>query len=250
MAAGAHPDDIELMMAGTLILLGDAGYELHYMNIANGSCGSATMTQEQTITVRTQESINADGQINAIYHPPLVNDIEILYEQPLIRKLCATVREVKPQILLLPSPQDYMEDHMNASRLMVTAAFCRNMRNYECDPHTPPADLDMRLYHTLPWGLMDQLCQPIRPDFLVDIASVMPRKRNMLACHKSQKEWLDNSQGFDNYLTTMEEMSARIGQLSNKFTYAEGWRKHSHLGFCSEDFDPLNEVLSKLIACP
>ena len=39
-AVAAHPDDIEFMMAGTLILLGRAGYELHYMTIANGSCGS------------------------------------------------------------------------------------------------------------------------------------------------------------------------------------------------------------------
>ena len=39
-AVAAHPDDIEFVMAGTLILLRRAGYELHYMNIANGCCGS------------------------------------------------------------------------------------------------------------------------------------------------------------------------------------------------------------------
>ena len=37
-AIAAHPDDIEFQMAGTLILLQRAGYEIHYMNIANGSC--------------------------------------------------------------------------------------------------------------------------------------------------------------------------------------------------------------------
>ena len=40
IAIGAHPDDIEFMMAGTLLLLKKAGYEIHYMNVANGSCGS------------------------------------------------------------------------------------------------------------------------------------------------------------------------------------------------------------------
>ena len=39
-AVAAHPDDIEFVMAGTLMQLADAGYELHYMNIANGCCGS------------------------------------------------------------------------------------------------------------------------------------------------------------------------------------------------------------------
>ena len=40
----AHPDDIEFVMAGTLIRLGQAGYELHYMNIANGCCGSTELS--------------------------------------------------------------------------------------------------------------------------------------------------------------------------------------------------------------
>ena len=37
-AIACHPDDIEFMMAGTLTRLKeDLGYEIHYMNIANGS---------------------------------------------------------------------------------------------------------------------------------------------------------------------------------------------------------------------
>ena len=40
-AVAAHPDDIEFMMGGTLLLLGKAGYDLHYMNIATGSMGTA-----------------------------------------------------------------------------------------------------------------------------------------------------------------------------------------------------------------
>jgi LmbE family N-acetylglucosaminyl deacetylase len=42
-AIGAHPDDIEFVMAGTMMLLKMSGYELHYMNVANGSCGSTQL---------------------------------------------------------------------------------------------------------------------------------------------------------------------------------------------------------------
>lgn len=244
MAAAAHPDDIELMMAGTLIMLGQAGYELHYMNIANGSCGSVTMDREETITTRTQEARNSAASIGAVFHPPLVDDIELLYEQPIIRKLCAIVREVNPEILLLPSPRDYMEDHMTASRVMVTAAFCRNMRNYRTDPPTPCIDSEMCLYHALPYGLTDQLRNPIRPDFFVDVSAVVGQKRAMLECHRSQKEWLDESQGVDNYLKMMEETSAEVGRISGRFAHAEGWRRHSHLGFGPEGFDPLGDTLA------
>ena len=42
MAIGAHPDDIEFSMAGTLLLLKRAGFETHYFNIASGNCGKPT----------------------------------------------------------------------------------------------------------------------------------------------------------------------------------------------------------------
>ena len=247
MAAAAHPDDIEFMMSGTLIMLGKAGYEIHYMNVGNGSCGSATMNAEETVATRTAEARNACALIGAKFHDPLVPDIEILYEQPLIRKLCATVREVEPEILLLPSPQDYMEDHSTSSRLMVTAAFCRGMQNYQTDPESAPVFEDLRIYHALPYGLRDQLRHPIQPDFYMDITSVMDTKREMLSCHKSQRQWLDDSQSVDNYLRTMEDMATEVGRMSGKFAFAEGWRIHSHLGFCTEDYDPLKEALGAYI---
>jgi LmbE family N-acetylglucosaminyl deacetylase len=40
IAIAAHPDDIELTMAGTLLLLKKAGYEIHYINLSGGDCGS------------------------------------------------------------------------------------------------------------------------------------------------------------------------------------------------------------------
>ncbi|HUU58478.1 MAG TPA: PIG-L family deacetylase, partial [Phycisphaerae bacterium] len=48
IAVAAHPDDIEFMMGGTLLLLGLAGCELHYMTVANGSCGSVTADARRT----------------------------------------------------------------------------------------------------------------------------------------------------------------------------------------------------------
>ena len=66
----------------------------------------------------------------------------------------------------------------------------------------------------------------------------------MLACHKSQKHWLDASQGFDSYLDTMKDLMREVGAMSGHYEYAEGWRKHLHLGFCAEDADPLSKALA------
>ena len=43
LAVAAHPDDIEFRMAGTLLLLGDAGWDLHYCNLSRGNLGSETI---------------------------------------------------------------------------------------------------------------------------------------------------------------------------------------------------------------
>jgi hypothetical protein len=43
----------------------------------------------------------------------------------------------------------------------------------------------------------------------------------------------------------MDGFSRAVGRLSRKFRHAEGWRRHSHLGFCAEDDDPLREALGR-----
>ena len=239
----AHPDDIEFTMAGTLILLGRAGCELHYMNIANGSCGSVEHDAPTIADIRLGEAQSAARRIGAAFHPPLVADIEILYASPLLARLASVVRDVAPDILLAPSPQDYMEDHMNACRLAVSAAFCRGMPNFPVDPPRPPLDKPVVVYHAQPYGNRDGLNRPVMPDLFVDIGPVVEEKTAMLAEHRSQRGWLDHSQGLDAYLETMREHGREMGALSGRFEYAEGWRRHNPLGLCDPGADPLVDLL-------
>lgn len=242
-AIAAHPDDIELMMGGTFALLGQAGYALHYMNVANGSCGTASEDYDAIVARRTEESRQAAAVFGAVFHPPLVDDLGIFYTPELVARVAAVIREVRPTILLVQSPADYMEDHTNAVRVAVTAAFVRGMRNFQSDPKRPPVGGEVTVYHALPWGLRDPLRRRITAGLYVDVSSTLAIKREALACHASQKEWLDVSQGHDSYLITMEEMTREVGRLSGRFEYAEGWRRHLHLGFCTADADPLSEAL-------
>lgn len=244
-AVAAHPDDIEFMMSGTLMLLEAAGFKIHYMNIANGNCGTATIPYKKIVALRAEEARAAAAYLAAAWHPPLTNDMEIFYEKTLLARLAAVIRNVNPTIILVPSPEDYMEDHANASRLAVTAAFCRSMKNFPTAPPTPPVTGDMVIYHALPYGLHDGMRRRVFAGTYVDVAAVLDQKRKMLALHKSQKEWLDASQGLDAYISAMEDMCAEAGAMSGVFKYAEGWRRHSHLGFAAEDFDPLAEALGE-----
>ena len=231
-------------MAGTLLLLGRAGYEIHYMNVANGCCGSAEMNKEETAATRRDEAMAAAASVGAIFHGSLTDDLMIFYEPKLLARLAAVMREVAPEILLVQSPQDYMEDHQNCVRLAVSAAFVRGMPNCVTDPPRAPVDQPVTLYHAQPHGNLDPLRQAVTPDFYVDIGSVIEEKRAMLASHASQKIWLDRTQGMDAYLDTMQAMAREVGAMSGRYEYAEGWRRRLHLGFCDEEADPLAEALA------
>jgi LmbE family N-acetylglucosaminyl deacetylase len=243
-AVAAHPDDIEFMMAGTLILLGRAGYELHYMTVANGSCGSERLDAGAIASIRRQEAMAAASLVGATYHESLVDDLEILYELGTLRRLAAVMREVGPQILLTHWPDEYMEDHSNTSRLACTAAFARGMPNFRTDPARPGIDGPVTVYHAMPYGLRDPLRRNVRPEMWVDVGDVIGEKRRMLAMHESQKAWLDASQGIDAYLDQMDEMCAQMGQLSGQYGYAEGWTRRLHLGYCADEADPLGDALA------
>ena len=243
MAIVAHPDDIEFCAAGTLLLLRKAGYEIHYLTLASGSCGSLEDDAAATRAIRRRESQRAARILGAHFHPSLADDLEIFYDLKMLRRLAAIIREVRPGIVLTHSPQDYMEDHTNTCRLAVTAAFARGMPNFRTTPPRSAIAGEVTVYHAMPHGLCDGLRQPIIPDAFVNTASTHALKRSALAAHGSQKEWLDASQGMDSYLQAMDEMSLAVGRMSGRFQHAEGWRRHLHLGFSATDADPLAEAL-------
>ncbi len=246
-AIAAHPDDIEFVMAGTMMRLQEAGYELHYMTVGNGSCGSSELDAETIRRIRRDESRAAAAYLGATFHEALVNDIEIFYDRPTLARVASIVREVAPQILLTHSPQDYMEDHTITCRLAVTAAFCRGMPNFPVDPRRPAIDQEVTIYHAQPHGNCDPLRQPIVPELFVDVTSQMDRKAEMLVKHQSQKEWLDRSQGMDSYVATMRELNDEVGRMSDRFQFAEGWRRHLHLGFSAIEVDPLADAIAGFV---
>jgi N-acetylglucosamine malate deacetylase 1 len=243
LAIAAHPDDIEFMMAGTLVLLRHAGFSTHYLNLASGSCGSATLSAARIRAIRRRESRTAATLLGALYHSDLVDDLQIYYERTTLQRLAAVVRKIQPTILLVPSPKDYMEDHTNTCRLAVTAAFVRGMRNFSTSPPQPPVPGDVTVYHAMPHGLRDPLRRRVLPGLFVNTTSVQTIKRSALAAHQSQQQWLKTSQQMSLHLQTMDHFAQELGRISRRFQYAEGWRRHLHYGFCAEQADPLREAL-------
>lgn len=241
-AIAAHPDDIEFMMAGTLLLLKKAGYEIHYMNIGSGNCGSTRHDYDTIKEIRLKEAKKAADILGAQFYPPFRDDMEIMYDLETLKHVSSIVRAVRPDVVLTHSPSDYMEDHTNTCRLAVSATFSRSMRNFTTEPPRPADDRDCVLYHALPHGLTDNLRRVILPGAFVNTTAVFERKMEALRAHESQHHWLGVSQKLNSYLQTMNDISLKVGKMSGKYLHAEGWRRHLHYGFSEPEADPLKDL--------
>ena len=121
------------------------------------------------------------------------------------------------------------------------------MPNLPSIPPTEPYYEPVTIYHAQPAGNRTPLGDLVVPHFYVDTSEVLEKKTEALACHASQKEWLDISQGMDSYLATMKDLSREVGTMSGRYAHAEGWRKHLHWGFCGPDDDPLRDALADIL---
>jgi LmbE family N-acetylglucosaminyl deacetylase len=243
LALFAHPDDIEFVAAGTLLLLKDLGWDIHYCNIANGCCGSTVTDRTETVAIRRIESERSAQLLGARYYPPFCDDLDIFYNRENLAKVAAIVRQAKPEILLTHAASDYMEDHMETCRLAVTAAFAKGIPNFQCNPIETSFDGQVAIYHAQPHGNRSPSGETVFPKLAISIDSVLDRKLALLECHKSQQQWLQSTQGMNSYLQTMLELGHEVAKLANlDCKAAEGWHKHLHLGFGASDFDPLSKM--------
>jgi LmbE family N-acetylglucosaminyl deacetylase len=243
LAVVAHPDDVEFMMAGTLLLLREAGADIHIWNLANGCLGTVRHTRAEISAIRWQEAQDAARVAGATAHPPLFDDMAIFFDGPSLARVSAGIREIGPDIILTQPVVDYMEDHQNTARLVVSAAFSRGMPNLVTNPIRGPVEGPVAIYHALPSGLRGPTGERPVASHLVDIGTVFPLKKEMLSRHRSQKEWLDVSQGMDAYLRTMEDLGREAGRMSGRFELAEGFSQHWHLGYSDPGWDPLAALL-------
>ena len=108
-AIACIPDDIECLMAGTLVRLREAGCETHTMNIAGGAAGPEA-------EARNREAYSAAFLIGAIHHESLVDGFDALYEGETTARLCAIFRETPPDILLIQWPSGHADEKFPDSR--------------------------------------------------------------------------------------------------------------------------------------
>ncbi|MBK9168336.1 MAG: PIG-L family deacetylase [Bryobacterales bacterium] len=248
LAIHAHPDDVEILAGGTLALLSAGGHDLTIVTMTPGDCGSAHHSPEEIAAIRRSEAAAAATRIGARYLCAEFRDLSIFSDEPSRRRIVELLRRTRPEIVLTSAPVDYMADHEATSMLVRDACFAAPAANYNTHDLEPAAALPAipHLYFMDPIGGVDRDERPIQADFYVDISSRMAVKKQMLAEHRSQRDWLLHHHGMDDYIDQMERWSASIGKRAG-VTAAEGFRQYR--GHPYPPSPLLQELLSGYVHC-
>jgi LmbE family N-acetylglucosaminyl deacetylase len=230
----AHPDDAEMQCAGTLIRLADAGWEIHIATVANGDCGSATLSREEIAAVRWNEGLAAAAKIGATFHCLDEPDVQLAFDKPTIRKATDLFRQVAPSLVFTHPRHDYMLDHEVAHLLARVAAFSYPIPNASELPLVDGSAIPW-LYYCDPIENRDPYTgEPVNPTAYVDVSRQIERKIEMLVCHASQREWLRSHHGMDEYVEAMKRYGAERGRQIG-VEYAEAFVQHRGHAFPQTD---------------
>ncbi|MBW3624660.1 MAG: PIG-L family deacetylase [Armatimonadetes bacterium] len=226
LALFPHPDDMEILCAGTLIRLHALGYEIHVATMTPGDAGSATLPPEEIAAIRREEARRGAEAVGAASYRCLeFRDLQIVFDNPSRRRVTGFLREIDPFLVFTTPPSDYMFDHEITSRLVRDACFNAPIRNYDAEGDAEPSSGVPYLYYTDPIEGVDLYGDPAPVTAIVGISMVIERKADALKCHDSQRSWLQKQHGMDNYIETMRAWSARRGGQIGA-AYGEGFRQH------------------------
>jgi LmbE family N-acetylglucosaminyl deacetylase len=227
LAIHAHPDDVEFQCAGTLALLGAAGCHVTIATMAPGDCGSAEHDAEAIAAIRRAEAQASADLIGAEYVCLEFRDLAIFNDDESRRRVTDCLRRTRPDLVLTAPPVDYLCDHEMTSLLVRDACFAAPAPNYatrQWDPAPPLARIP-HLYFVDALEGSDRDGNSLQAGFHVDVTPVFERKRRMLTCHASQRNWLLRQHGIDEYLESQAKWSAhRGGEIG--VAHAEAFRQY------------------------
>ena len=216
LAVGAHPDDLELLCGGTLAKFAREGHEVFMAHLCNGNMGGKNIKPEELEKIRRKEAEKSAEIIGAKALGGYFGDLTIYPDKEGRDKVVDLIREVKPDLIITHSPQDYMPDHIITGELTFDAAFTATLPNYKT--RYPAHECIMPIYY------MDTLVGlNFHPTDYVDITETFEIKKQMLLCHESQYKWI--SSHHQTHPVQMLEVMARFRGLQCGVMYAEAFQR-------------------------
>ena len=212
LAFGAHPDDVEIGMGGALAKYAEQGKTIMICDLTK-----AEMSSNGTVPLRIEEAQRA-AEILGVERMALdLPDRGLYMKEEYIKEIVAVIRQMKPALVFAPYVEDRHPDHGNCARLVEEAVFSAGVRKYMGETGLE-AHRVKNMYYYMINGFH-------KPDFVIDISSVLDKKLDSLRAYRSQFEKTDaavDTPLVNGYIETVEARERMFGKEVG-VPYAEGF---------------------------
>ncbi len=172
LAFGAHPDDVEISAAGTILKHIELGYKCGVVDLTQGELGT-----RGTGELRLQEAERAKTILGLSARENLgLADGFFLNDKAHQLPIIEMIRKYQPEIVLANSVSDRHPDHGKAAKLVADACFLSGLIKIETGQEAwrPKA-----VYHYI----QDEY---IHPDLTIDITPYFDKKMESIKAYTSQ----------------------------------------------------------------
>ncbi|HET9942026.1 MAG TPA: bacillithiol biosynthesis deacetylase BshB1 [Terriglobia bacterium] len=204
LTIAAHPDDVELTCAGTLLRMIKQGYSAGILDLTRGEMGT-----RGTPELRAKEAAAAAAVIGARWRERMdLGDSRLTASVENRRAVAERIRAAKPRTVILPYWEGRHPDHYTAAILGYEACYAAGLKQLPLagEPHRPKKILYSAMY------------AEVKPTFSVDISEFFPKKLEAILCFASQ---------FSGDLKDIAELYPAWGRLIDQITTQCKYYGHS-----------------------
>ncbi|MFZ3588682.1 bacillithiol biosynthesis deacetylase BshB1 [Bacillus sp. DJP31] len=174
LAFGAHADDVEIGMAGTI-----AKYTLKGWDFGICDLTEAELSSNGTVQRRHKEAAIAGNILGIRVRENLgLPDRGLFKNDEYIRKITYIIRKYRPSIVFLPYEKDRHPDHGNCTVLVEEAIFSAGIKKYEVNDQLAQHKV-LKVFYYFINGYH-------KPTFWIDISETIEIKLKSLQAYESQ----------------------------------------------------------------
>ena len=224
LAFGAHPDDVELGCAGTILKEISLGKKVGIIDLTRGELGTRGSAE-----IRDQEANAAAKILGVVARENLeMRDGFFVNDEKHQLEIIKMIRKYQPEIVLCNAIDDRHIDHGKGSKLVSDACFLSGLMKIETqlNGEQQKAWRPKLVYHYIQW-------KNIEPDFVVDITGFTDKKIESILAYSSQfydpkSKEPESPISSKNFLESLNYRSRDLGRIAG-VEHAEGFTVERHL---------------------